>query len=505
MTEPGTQRGTARRLTAPALILALIILITAVPASAYDRSSGERPGDPGYLADGGIYTIRNAGTGKYLFAYNYSLKLPGKLCLTALKSGETAQYFRLRASGDSWQLVPRSEDEKYAVSYPSLTPEGTSLSKVPADGGAGLTGFDITFLPGGVCTIAPSSGDNIRAVLAASYARDSEKNDMAVLEDYVSGRQTQLWVLEKIGTEKLTAAFSNTRVKLYSTGTFYARKYPDNADNSDIVWTSSDEDVLLIGPGGNYCALSAGTSDVTASADGCSVTISVEVVDADCFTWYSQNSITASNWDGTNLEGLRFYADGRTRVFALEYEDNPSTCWLTTGCTICSCAMVLHNLGATLTTGYDLRSGQTNGLPADPYTVALANSGNYGVSSVSERMTGNPVYVRWSYIASRFTVDGEEIGYKKYYSPTKKFIKSLLEEHPAGVIIGFQQGSSTHYMVAAGVTDPDEQVSSKISFIVYDPSAYYASRGDGIPLSQTYTRGGYIFAVYVFDVVSNLG
>ena len=492
----------ARRFVAVALLL--VVFLTSFPVEAYDRSSGERPGDPGYLADGGIYTIRNAATGTYLFAFNYSLKRACKTIVADLKKSEPAQYFRISSTGTGeWVLIPRSEDEKYALGYPKDSSDGSFVTKLQVSSDSRLSYFDITFLPGGLCTIAPSSGDNVRAVLSVPGNVNEDGMKMAVLSDYKSGDRTQLWFLEKVETENLTMSFSHTRFKLYSTGTLYARKYPDNADTADIIWYSDNESVLLVSSTGDYCALSPGVANITACADGSSVTANVEVVDSDCFTWYSQNSISVSNWDGTNLRGLKFYGDGRTRLFALDFEDS-SVSWLSGGCTLCSCAMVLNNLGATLTKGYDLRSGQEGNLPADPYTVALANTGNYGVDSIEERMTGNPVYVKWARIASRFTVDGEEIGFKKYYSPTKILIKSLIEKHPAGVIIGFQKGTSTHYMVAAGLTDPNETVSSKISFIVYDPSAYVQEKGDGVPLSDTYSRGGYIFAVYVFDVASNL-
>lgn len=69
-----------------------------------------------------------------------------------------------------------------------------------------------------------------------------------------------------------------------------------------------------------------------------------------------------------------------------------------------------------MTEGYDFRSGQTGNLPADPYTVSLANSGNYGATSANATLYGNPIYVNHNLIATRFRVNGRSLSVTQTYA-----------------------------------------------------------------------------------------
>jgi hypothetical protein len=180
------------------------------------------------------------------------------------------------------------------------------------------------------------------------------------------------------------------------------------------------------------------------------------------------------------------------------------------GCALSSIAMVLNNVGAVKTTGYDLRTGQEGSLIADPYTVALANSGNYGVSSTSKVMYGNPIYMYWSSVASKFNVDGEKVDYHRYYNSSRKKIKDLITKHPQGVVVLFKRSGRTHYVVFAECLNPEQTVSSKLEFLIYDPAAYKPENGDGVPFQKTisYIYEGYryssISSVTVYDVESKV-
>ena len=469
----------------------------ALPSFADDRVN---------FSDGSIYRFKNKKTGMYLDCYNYAVRIVNKTFLANADSSVPGQFFRLAAGeNNTWKIIPRSESEKYVLGYSQENVAGSEIVKMYATQESELTYFEFTYLPGGYFTISPSNGSNVKAVVAVSDEKAQDGKTLVKIADYVYGDESQLWYAEPVTTEKLTAAFSWTRVRLYTTGTLYARKYPDNGDTSDIVWTSDNEEVLLISESGDYCALSEGTANVTASVDGCSVTMQIDVVDSYCFTWYSQTNMYSSNWNAENLGKLRFVADGKAYLFAVDLGiDYVTSNWIIRGCSLCSAAMVLHNLGATMTIGYDLRSGQNGNLPADPYTVALANSGNVGPENI-QNIYGNPVYMHWSYVAGRFTVDGEAVEFRKASYPTRLYVKKEIEKHPAGVIICLDKAGETHFMVAAGVVDPDETVSSKIEFIVYDPAGYVPQRGDGIPYSQTATaaRTGYISGIFIFDVESS--
>ena len=157
--------------------------------------------------------------------------------------------------------------------------------------------------------------------------------------------------------------------------------------------------------------------------------------------------------------------------------------------------MVLRNMGATMTSGYDFRSGQRNNLLPDPYTVALANSGNYGPTSSKSVLYGNPILVSLSTILKRFTVRGKAITSTTTGRVTPKAIKEALDMHPEGVIVYFSQPSRnrTHYIVFNRCLNPEEKNPNKYRFEVSDSAAYDAEKGDHVPFEQciSYTAQGY--------------
>lgn len=460
----------------------------------------------------GVYRIRNAGTGTYISSYKYTTKSVGKAYLAPMSVKDEGQCIFVEIQKDgSCFLIPQNDSGEYAFCWNSGTAAGCLLTKVKKAEAGDTARFDISKLANGLFTLAPAGGDNDLAVLSSSTLTTEMKHVYAAIADYSTGNNEQMWILEPVPTQRLTTAYGTTTVKLYSTGIFYVRKYPYNLTADDIQWTSTDESVIMVGKGGIYCALGEGKATITAAVDQASVSFIVEVSPEDAYTWYSQNNIFTSDWDGTILQNVYFSSGGVRRRFAVDakkgtYYSN----WIDSGCALCSVAMVLHNLGATLTNGFDLRSGQNGNLPADPYTVALANTGNVGIASESEVLYGNPTYMSWARVTKRFNVDGEAVSFRRVFTPSRAMIKSLLEEHPQGVIVELARPGKSHYVVFSKCINPEETTSSKIRFKVFDAAGYYPENGDGVDFekSTAYIYEGYrytsIRSVLIFDVVSNV-
>jgi hypothetical protein len=158
--------------------------------------------------------------------------------------------------------------------------------------------------------------------------------------------------------------------------------------------------------------------------------------------------------------------------------------------------MVLNNMGAVKTKGYDFRSGQEGNLIADPYTVALANSGAFGSENTTSTLSGNPIYMRWSYVAEQFNVNGKKVILNKVYSPSTSKIKTILSEHPEGVIVQLSTSKKNHYIVFTECINPTERSNSKLKFLVYDSAAYTPETGANVPFekSTSYVYEGYRYS-----------
>jgi hypothetical protein len=496
-----------------ALIAVALSLPIAFAASADEKSEPivAEATVAGELTDG-VYRIKNLATGLYLETYKYSAKGKEKLCASELDGKNEGQCFYVRrAENGAWVLSAQNENGEYSLSGKTGTAVGDYIVKTQKAADAEYTYFDISRLDGGAFTIAPAGGDNYTAVLAVTDGKTYYSDKCVRIADLTQSDEAQMWTFESVPTEYLTTAYEKTTVKLYSTGKFYARKYPYNMVTSDIVWTSSDEGVIMMGTDGVWCALGKGVATVTASVGAAVVSFEVTVEDKDAFTWYSQSNMYTSDWSARELENLYFVDDGSKKRFAWDIKRSPRhSSWMDSGCALSSIAMVLNNMGAVKTTGYDLRTGQEGSLIADPYTVALANSGNYGVSSTSKVMYGNPIYMYWSSVASKFTVDGEKVDYHRYYNSSRKKIKDLITKHPQGVVVLFKKSGRTHYVVFAECLNPEQTVSSKLEFLIYDPAAYKPENGDGVPFQKTisYIYEGYryssISSVTVYDVESKV-
>lgn len=447
-----------------------------------------------------VCRLRNVSTGLYLDSYRYTAKTKGKSYLETYSESSMGQVFHLSPCEDgTYMIIPQNDSGEYAYSYSADSTSDNKLKKVKLASAGDYSKFDIVEYSSGKYIIAPSNTKNNKAVLTQSKTVTEYNDYYTELSDLTSNAANQLWYIEPIRTEGLSVIHTNTKVRIYSTGKYYARKTPYNVFTDDIVWTSSNESVIMIGEDGTWCALGLGTAVITASVEGLSKSFTVTVVDRDAFTWYSQNNVYTSDWDATQLKFLSFYSSrvGATKKFAVDSkEPGGNYCWMDEGCGNCAYAMVLNNMGAVKTDGYDFRSGQEGNLIADPYTVALANSGNYGFDNDQSKLRGDPIYMAWKYVAEQFNVDGKTVRLTKIYNPTLSKIRDILADHPEGVIIQLTTSSKNHYLVFTECINPQEKVSSKLKFMVCDSAAYLPENGDNVPFEQStsYIYEGYRYS-----------
>ncbi|MCQ2426916.1 MAG: RICIN domain-containing protein [Clostridia bacterium] len=482
------------------ILLTCLLLLSGIPVSSAEGFSDvtepeQRPKEQG-LTDG-VYRLRNAETGLYLDAGD-GKKTP--VTLKAANKDSVSQCFLIEKHGDgTYTLSPRGNigadgDSGFMLSCPS-TSAGSLPSLEKTDVKTESSSFDICVLKNGSFTLAPSFGDNFYAVL---YGGQTEKDAVyapLTVEDYMPGDTAASFYPEPVGVTGVTVAFKETKLRLYSSGTFYARVLPYGPDSS-AVWKSSDDSVLLVSSSGSYTALSEGVATVTASAGDSSASFTVTVVDKDAFTFYSQNNMTGSDWDASLLDKLYCVGGGYKKIFAIDDKlPGGKSAWIDKGCSICSFAMVLHNMDAKLTVGYDFRSGQNGMLPADPYTVALANTANIGAQRPTDVLYGNPVYVAWARIAEAFEVDGTQLAVRRVYNGSRAVIKQLLDAHPQGIIAMLCRGENTHYVVISRCLNPDAKYASQYEFEFYDAAAYLRSEGDGVGLKET-TSNRYMYYSY---------
>jgi len=459
-----------------------------------------------------VCRIKNASTGLYLDSYKYTAKTKGKSYLENYSEDSLGQVFHLSPCEDgTYMIIPQNDSGSYAYSYEEDAAKSVLIKKVKLASAGDMSKFDIIKFVNGTFVIAPVNTKNEKAVLTQSQTKTEYKDYYTEFSDLREDALNQTWIIEPIKTEKLSVIYTTTKVRLYGTGKFYARKHPYNVFTDDIKWTSSDESVVMIGTDGTWCALGLGEATITASVENVSKSFKVKVVDRDAFTWYSQNNVYTSDWDATQLLSLKFKSNGgTTKKFAVDSkEPGGNYCWMDEGCGNSAVAMVLNNMGAVKTEGFDLRSGQEGNLIADPYTVALANSGQHGPDSANTTLRGNPIYMAWSYVAEQFNVDGKTLKANKLYYPTRTKIKNLLEEHPEGVVVNVEKGSKSHFLVFAECVNPEEKVNSKLQFIVCDSAAYLPENGDFVPFerSTSYLYEGYrygnIVSVLYFTLEEN--
>ena len=468
---------------AAALALAAVISVSAFaisPAAAEPTQDlpVKTENTVGTIADG-YYHIRNVGTGKYLDTYDLIYDAQGTAYLDRATGQNGQDLYVSRNTDGSYTITPQSDGAKYVLSYAT----GNNITKAASAGKN--ESFHILPASENAFAIAPAYAADPTLVIGASSLRTWHGFTRVALSSF-SSAANQLWNFEAVPVTGISMAYTEVRERLYSVGKYYATTAPYPVPTEAMVWSSDNEAVLLIDADGSWCAIGVGTAKVTVSCGDMSVSCRVEVVDSPSYAFYSQHDIDGTYWNGSALKGI-YFTYGVTKRYAVD-RYNRNTDWMDEGCALTAHAICLRNLGATMTHGYDFRSGQNGSLPADPYTVSLANSGNNGATSPNETLYGNPILVNHNLIATRFTLDGKPLTCTQTYAPTLKQIKEALDLHPEGVIVGmYNRVYENHYLLFTKCVNPEETNPNKYKFIVCDPAAYTPDQGDNVPFEKCYS------------------
>lgn len=490
-----------------ALIAIIISALSVISASAEVRLFTSAT-DPDDLTDG-VYNIVNRQTGQYLDVFDYIYDTEGKAYL-APRSGQNGQDFLVQRQDDgTYILYPQSENGAFSLSYCTDIMESEFISKrfnlssrskftvVPVIENEVSTGY---------YTVKPARMTDNNLALDISHAPGEFGFPLAGLA-LKNDSLSQQWQFVKVSNESLDILGGYVNVRMGYTHDIYAKITPEHLIGN-LVWESSDPEVAEVNKQGIVTGISEGTSTITVTCGDYTDSIVVKVTDLPAYTWYSQHNTSTGGWDADSLAGVAFttYAGVRKPFFVNGYRTADD--WMDVGCKLCSESMILHNLGARLTMGYDLRTNESNNLEADPFTVALANSGSYGININNVRVPNSPILVNHYMINPRFNLDGKAITTQEYYGNNLRHIKELLDVHPEGIVVGMRNAArnTTHYVVFTECLNPDDPYGN-FEFRVCDSAASTPELGDNVPFKQSisYVSLGYgywsIFEYSVYNVV----
>ncbi len=429
------------------------------------------------VIENGFYRIKNKALKKYIDTYDFAYDPLGRAYLD-VATGENGQYF----------FVERQNDGTY-VFYTISEKESTSLGFTDSEvlrkekDAASASKFDVLALSNGLYTISFLSGER-SVVLQASEQRSYYWHNFISYGEY-DAKDEQMWEFEKIVPTSISLSETSFRVKPYTIGTLSATVSPSFITDK-VEWSSDNESVVMVDSDGSYCALSDGTAVITATCGGVSTSCTVTVSSVIAYSWFSQHNIYSGGWNALSLKNVYFYAGGRYKPYIMD-QYNGNRDWMDEGCYICCIAMLLKNMDARLDGAYDIRTGKTGDLPADPYTVSLANAGSKGATKDAMTVYGNPVLVASSRIAQNFKVNGKSFDVNTNYYVTKKAIKEALDKHPEGVIVGMKKWNSSHYLLFTKCVNPEEKNPNNYQFIVCDPASYTGSDGDHVLFERSYS------------------
>jgi len=504
-----------------ALILAIIPLsVTADAAAPKNRNNSsvttkssvtetttapEEEEAPKLISDG-IYKLINVSSGKLLEAFDYKFDSQGRMHLDGRRNA-VAQNFAIISHGDgTYSLCPQNDDGMYMMEYRTDAGVGSSLYKSTENNAN--TRFRITENADGTFRISPASSK------LAAYSLAESKTNIAFYQYSLCELQksnattSQRWRLELTDSKieiSVSLNKSEETVKRYTMNKLYAVVKP--AAYSDLVtWSSDNKKVAIVDDDGSYCAFAVGTANIYATVGEKTVSCKVTVSEKNAFTWYSQCNMYNGGWNALALKNLYFSAYGYTKPFMID-GFNGRTDWMDEGCALCCAAMVLNNLNAKITEGYDFRSGKEGGLDIDPYTAALANTYNHGSATGSGVLPYDPIYTAMSLIASRSNVNGKSLTPRTYYYFSKQDIKEQLDKHPEGIIIGMDSyWRGSHYIVITECVNPDAENPNDYKFLVCDPAAYDAKDGNNVLFEEStsykelYYRDYDMWSLIVFNV-----
>ncbi len=446
--------------------LLLLAAVTGAASAAAEPFTGLEPG----MIESGIYTIRNVSDSLYLNTFDIAYSPAGYAYVDKYSGEEGENILLLRQEDGSYLLYPQSETGKYALYAESAQPGALMAKKEDLTSGAY---FNIYRDKDAFVLSAKDSG----LALSVSPQNMLYRKQLVAAEEY-TGADAQKWIIEPVPLSAFEVKTVAEKIRVNSVSAVYAVVTPAYMKNF-VKWSSSDESVILLDDDGTFCALSVGTATVTAEVNGMQASIEVKVVDEPAYTWYSQHLATEGGWHGGELSEVYFYAGSYKRFIINRFNRNLD--WMDEGCAVTSVAMVLHNLGARYTDGYDFRFEADGNLEADPYTVALANTGNRGLLTSSGTLYFNPILMNLRVITKHFTLYGKELTYEQSYGVTKQKIKEALDAHPEGVIIQMQNTyNGSHYIVATQCINPTAADPNDYKFFFYDSAALKREEGDNV-------------------------
>lgn len=458
--------------------LCLAVMLAVLPFAGVAYAQEEEP-----LVTDGIYNIVNASSGKLLEAFDYKFDYQGRMHLDVRRNVPAQDFAIVSHSDGTYSICPQNDEGEYMMEYRAGTGEGASIYKSNANDQSNR--FFISKNPDGTFRLRP--------VNAASFSLAESKTNFAHYYYSLCELQkhslddAQRWKLE-LTDKKIEISIELNKhydtVKQYSVNDLYAVVTPA-AYSDKVEWSSSDKKVAIVDDSGSYCAFSKGDAVITATVAGKTDSCTVTVSDKDAFTWYSQCNMYTGGWNAVAVKDLYFYANGVYKLFMID-GFNSKTDWMDEGCALCCAAMVLRNLDARMTEGYDFRSGQSGNLESDPYTCALANTYNEGSRTGKGVLNYDPIYTAMSLITSRFKVDGKAVTPTTYYYVTKQMIKEQLDKHPEGVIICMESSyRGSHYIVVTECINPDAENPNDYQFVVCDPAAYNPEDGNNVPFEES--------------------
>ena len=447
------------------------------------------------VLEDGIYNIKNTSSGEYLNAYDFSYNKNGYAYTDVKHDEEGENVLVLRQDDGSYLLYPQSEGGKYAF-FSAKDDNAVMKSEEITE----RSYFTVSYEADGY-TISDADG------MYLSVGDEKLLNKTLVIKSGVKEGGSQKWEFSRVEVSSLELKMVTTScvAKVNSVSAVYAVTKPAYMKQF-IQWSSSDEAILMIDDDGTFCALSEGVATVTARLGNITQSIDVTVVDKDAFTWYSQHLAYDGGWHGGELSNVYFQSGSYRRFIINGF--NRGLDWMDQGCFLTSIAMVMHNLGARYEGGYDFRFDADGALEIDPYTAALANSNNRGLTSSKGTLYNNPILISYGRLNSAYTLHGRPVKFTQSYGVSKAALKAALDLHPEGVIVCMKNSyNGTHYIVVTECINPDAASPSDYRFMIYDSAGLRASHGNNVPfeLSISYDdmryRYSHMRSMIVFNIV----
>ena len=447
--------------------------------------------------ESGIYTVKNVASDNNLNAFDFAYS-SGGYAYTDVQSGEEGEnILLLRQEDGTYLMYPQSEAGRYAF---CIIEDSEKIHVGKSEEITSASYFRIAVVDG-VYVIYAYNG----MALCGISGEKLHRKELVLGHEY-QNVDSQKWEFTPVELSHFELKTVAEEVKLYSISSVYAITKPAYMKNL-VQWSSSDESMLMIDDDGSFCALREGVATVTATIGDLTQSIDVKIVDDESFTWYSQHLTKNGGWHADELSGVYFYY-GRYKRFIINGY-NRGHDWMDEGCFITSIAMVLNNLGARYDSGYDFRFEADGNLEVDPYVVALANSGNTGLTTASGTLYNNPVLVRYAQIEKSFSLHGQPIEIKRTYGVTKKKLKEMLDKHPEGVIVDMvNYANGSHYIVVTDCLNPEETNPNNYKFAIYDSAGVERIEGDDVAFEKSISyetlryRYSHMRSMFVFDIIA---